>query len=151
VKGACKNIVCDLFLMIEGRAEDELPERVRLRLRAIYPAQMPLVARADELRSRADNWGNALHKTRLEQLQVCSAASTEMKHRLGYQTLVETTDSRAYLGHTWPTASTAENSQQLNFITSTACNLVCNLGWWSRIHYGKRNVCRGRWLREEGK
>lgn len=28
VKGACKGIVCDLFLMIEGQAEDELPERV---------------------------------------------------------------------------------------------------------------------------
>ena len=29
VKSACKAIVCDLFLMIEGQAEDELPERVR--------------------------------------------------------------------------------------------------------------------------
>jgi hypothetical protein len=28
VKGACKNIVADLFIMIEGQAEDELPERV---------------------------------------------------------------------------------------------------------------------------
>ena len=28
VKGACKNIICDLFLMIEGQQDDELPERI---------------------------------------------------------------------------------------------------------------------------
>lgn len=28
VKGACKGIVADLFLMIEGQADDELPERI---------------------------------------------------------------------------------------------------------------------------
>eukprot|EP00802_Teleaulax_amphioxeia_P028315 Tamp_29964.p1 GENE.Tamp_29964~~Tamp_29964.p1 ORF type:complete len:152 (+),score=31.26 Tamp_29964:243-698(+) len=28
VKGASKGIICDLFLLIEGQAEDELPERV---------------------------------------------------------------------------------------------------------------------------
>ena len=28
VKGACKGIVCDLYMMIEGQADDELPERV---------------------------------------------------------------------------------------------------------------------------
>jgi hypothetical protein len=28
VKSACRNIVCDLILMIEGQRDDELPERV---------------------------------------------------------------------------------------------------------------------------
>ena len=42
VKGACKNIVCDLFLMIEGQAEDELPERVRPRPRPLSPAVLPM-------------------------------------------------------------------------------------------------------------
>eukprot|EP00960_Hanusia_phi_P028523 747450-Hanusia_phi.AAC.2 len=29
VKSACKAIVCDLVVLLEGQAEDELPERVR--------------------------------------------------------------------------------------------------------------------------
>lgn len=28
VKSACKGIVCDLVILIEGRQEDELPERI---------------------------------------------------------------------------------------------------------------------------
>ena len=30
VKSACKAIVCDLVVLLEGQAEDELPERVRI-------------------------------------------------------------------------------------------------------------------------
>ena len=93
VKGACKNIVADLFIMIEGQSEDELPERVskclpfchshlcscfNLRHACIFMrfTQLSGYCNDSNYGPRSDDRWLSLCQPRLEQLQVCDAAST---------------------------------------------------------------------------